>query len=184
MCCLYISHSFETGIVNVFSSLKWRKIFLFMKNNHINQHYLIKPMNWASITKYVIIFNWLYSVYNLPRSSTECPYSSRDTRSKIFWFEGWFEACFTQAVHCMMWCSVRRSISRLVTGSVHLCAISTPHWAYSPVTIPALGTYRKNCHHSPTRYSFTLEWSEALKAWNAFPCYTTSKQRRPNVERG
>ena len=51
----------------------------------------------------------------------------------------------------------------LVIGPVHSCAISTLRGAYSPAAVSAHWTYRTHCHLCPTRYSFSLDSSEAFE---------------------
>ena len=48
-----------------------------------------------------------------------------------------------------------KSFYSLVTGPVHLCAISAPWGAYSPADISALRTYRTHSHLCPTTYILT-----------------------------
>ena len=67
----------------------------------------------------------------------------------------------------------------LVTGPVHLCAISTPRRAYSPAVISAHSTYHTHCHLCTTRYSFSPESSEAFEG--EVPC--TRTQHRNNIPR-
>ena len=68
-----IFHSFEAGIANAISSFKWRKIFLFMKNNHL-QYWIIRN-------------NLTLSILSLPLSSSST--TSRELLSQFSTCSGW-----------------------------------------------------------------------------------------------
>ena len=59
----------------------------------------------------------------------------------------------------------------MVTGPVHLCAISIPRRSYSLAVVSAHWHYRTHCHLCPTRYSFSPESSEAFES--EMPCPRT-----------
>ena len=81
-------------------------------------------------------------------------------------------------------CGPLQLTSRLPPGHgtyIFLCYFNSPGSIQPCHATPAmLGTYRTHCNHSPTRYSFTPEWSETHKGRMSFPM---TQNRNNSIQR-